>query len=114
MSGFSDEFYTKKHSLYKSLTLEKKDKNFSTDECPTFWFQPTEVWEIRGADLTVSPVHHAGNSFLDMIEELDLKNAHGISLRFPRFIRVRSDKCIENATTSQDIIKMFMRQSQRN
>jgi len=96
------------------LRWKKKDKNFSTDECPTFWFQPTEVWEIRGADLTVSPVHHAGNSFLDMIEELDLKNAHGISLRFPRFIRVRSDKCIENATTSQDIIKMFMRQSQRN
>lgn len=21
------------------------------------WFEPTEVWEVRGADLTVSPVH---------------------------------------------------------
>ncbi len=29
---------------------------YRTDEVPDVWFEPGEVWEIRGADLTLSPV----------------------------------------------------------
>lgn len=30
---------------------------YVTGESPQVWFEPREVWEIRGADLTLSPVH---------------------------------------------------------
>ena len=42
------------------------------------------MWEIRGADVTVSPVHRAA---LGLVHP-----ERGLSLRFPRFIRKRPDK----------------------
>jgi ATP-dependent DNA ligase len=30
---------------------------YNTNERPSVWFEPTEVWELRGADLTLSAVH---------------------------------------------------------
>lgn len=44
------------------------------------WFDASEVWEMRGADLTLSPVHKAAVGHLHA--------ARGCSLRFPRFIQV--------------------------
>ena len=44
---------------FKEVALPGKPSYYRTDESPDFWFPPTEVWEIRGADLTVSPVHKA-------------------------------------------------------
>ena len=37
---------------------ERKDY-YNTNERPSVWFKPTEVWELRGADLTLSAVHKA-------------------------------------------------------
>ena len=61
-------------------------------------------------DLTLSPVHHAARRLSDLI---DVNEGRGISLRFPRFLRVRSDKTIFEATSSQEIIQFFSNQSQR-
>jgi DNA ligase-1 len=84
----------------------------STEETPSFWFEPCEVWEIRGADLTLSPVHHAAEGLV--VDELySSSKTRGIALRFPRFIRVRTDKSTEDATTDQDVHSLFLAQSQR-
>lgn len=48
---------------------------YVTGENPDVWFEPLEVWELRGADLTVSPVHKAAVG--------RLHPDRGISLRLP-------------------------------
>ena len=63
MSGFTDEFYrTRRENFGKPPSLIEsgvKPPVYDTLEQPDVWFNPTEVWEIRGADLTLSPKHRA-------------------------------------------------------
>ncbi|KAI9092404.1 hypothetical protein DFS34DRAFT_291927 [Phlyctochytrium arcticum] len=110
MSGFSDAFYKSMKEKYAKgsenvLTSRPSDYSVSDALTPSVWFRPMEVWEIRGADLTVSPVHRAG---VELMPE-----GKGISLRFPRFMRIRDDKGIDDATTSDQIVDMFYKQRQR-
>lgn len=106
MSGFSDAFYKDFKERMASHTLPAPRPYYRSSLAPSVWFDAVEVWEIAGADLTVSPVHTAG---MGMVQA-----DRGIGLRFPRFLRVREDKKMEDATTTGSIFRMFRGQSQRN
>lgn len=66
------------------------------------YFEPKRVWEIKAADLSLSPVHTAGMGKVDPSEP-----DKGVALRFNRQIRDRDDKKPEEATSTAQIIEMY-------
>jgi DNA ligase-1 len=76
---------------------------FSPRLKPEVFFEPCQVWEIQAADLSLSPVHLAAIG--------RVSDSKGISLRFPRLLRVREDKSPEDATSAEQITEMFNNQA---
>ena len=68
------------------------------------WFEPKFVWEVKTADLTLSPRYRAA------AEQLSGSQGKGVSLRFPRFIKERDDKKPEQATSSRQVAEMYQKQ----
>ena len=119
MSGFTDAFYEEKTETFGKRAVggeETKTKRqpsrkpakpawVNTLERPDVWFVPSEVWEVRGADLTLSPKHAAAAG---------ARHAErGISLRFPRFVAARPDKSPEDASGPAEVLALFDAQARR-
>ncbi|KAG2590844.1 hypothetical protein PVAP13_5NG460200 [Panicum virgatum] len=68
-------------------------------------FTTEQVWEIRGADLTLSPVHHAAIGLVHP--------SRGISVRMPRYIRSVPDRSPEDCSTATDIATVFKAQTRK-
>ena len=86
------------------LLLDCPAEGVETGEHCQYWFRPTEVWEVRGADITISPVHM---SAAGLVHE-----QRGLSMRFPRFIRKRPDKRVLDATTPELLAALYRKQTQ--
>ncbi|KAI9162037.1 hypothetical protein LWI28_023160 [Acer negundo] len=106
MSGFSDSFYKEMKECFSGdKILSKMPSYYRTAEVPDMWFPPEVVWEIRGADFTVSPVHQAAIGLVHP--------SRGISIRFPRFISSVSDRNPEDCSTAADVAEMFHSQTRK-
>ncbi|CAL9076204.1 DNA ligase 1-like isoform X1 [Musa acuminata AAA Group] len=103
-TGFSESQLEERSTSLRNKIIPKPKPyyRFSDSMDPDVWFEPSEVWEVKAADLSISPVHRAANGIVDPNK--------GISLRFPRLLHVRDDKSPEEATTSEQVAEMYRAQ----
>ncbi|KHN21074.1 DNA ligase 1 [Glycine soja] len=103
-TGFSEAVLEERSSSLRSKVIPKPKAYYRFGETinPDVWFEASEVWEVKAADLTISPVHRAAVGIVDPNK--------GISLRFPRLLRVRPDKAPEQASSSEQVAEMYKAQ----
>ncbi|KAJ2156281.1 ATP-dependent DNA ligase Cdc17 [Coemansia sp. RSA 552] len=103
-TGFSDaDRGEHKGQLDKSIIEAPKSYYAISDKSiPDVWFEPVQVWEVKAADLSLSTTYRAALGQIDA--------SKGVSLRFPRFIRIRDDKSPEMATSSTQVAEMYENQ----
>ncbi len=113
ISGFTDAEYKRIRAKFtpgngNELSYDAREQALMDEydlggmSTPDVFFRPTEVWEIRGADITLSPVYTAA---LGLVSE-----ERGLSIRFPRFIKRREDKGVEQASTPRDLANIYLGQ----
>ncbi|KAJ4163974.1 hypothetical protein LMH87_005667 [Akanthomyces muscarius] len=111
ISGFTDVFYKANKAFYDdgSETGEPKNTRLQmpsfieySGPMPDVWFEPQEVWEMAFADITLSPTYTAAIGLVS--------DERGLSLRFPRFLKKRDDKSIEEASTNEFLAGLWRKQ----
>lgn len=110
ISGFTDAFYKANREFYDDG--ETGERNNTHTQKPAFveysgpepdvWFEPQEVWEMAFADITLSPTYTAA---IGLVNE-----DRGLSLRFPRFLKKREDKSIDEASTNEFLAGLWRKQ----
>ncbi len=104
-TGFSDADLAQQFEFFSSKVLSQPKSYYKVSEAikPDVWFEPVQVWEVKAADFSLSPIYPAAVGLVD--------EGKGISLRFPRFIRVREDKSAEESTSSPQVAQLYRNQS---
>ncbi|CAI5961981.1 unnamed protein product, partial [Closterium sp. NIES-65] len=100
-TGFSEAALEERSASLRKRVIDKPPPYYRYGETlgVEVWFEPSEVWEVRAADLSISPVHRAATGHVN--------ETKGIALRFPRFLRLRDDKSAEQATSSEQVAQMY-------
>lgn len=96
-TGVSDKLWKQLHANLEAIKTKEQPKEYVGVNklfTPDVWVEPKIVVEIAGDDLTRSPSHGAG-----------------IAVRFPRLVRVRTDKSPAQATTVSEIKRMYEAQA---
>ncbi|CUS15018.1 unnamed protein product [Tuber aestivum] len=108
-TGFSESQLEEFHETLHPLEIDRAkpfyDHPSGNAGKPDVWFEPKILWEVKAADLTLSPRYKAASGLAGHRDK-------GVSLRFPRFIGPRTDKTGDDATSSNQIAEMYLRQDQ--
>ena len=106
-TGFSEQALDQFTKELGEDKIDSPKSYYSYGEAPTVmpdvWVEAKQVWEVKAADLSISPVHRAASGLIDADK--------GIALRFPRLVRVRDDKGVEQATSAHQIAELYNNQT---
>jgi DNA ligase 1 len=109
ISGFTDTFYKANKEFYAEggeHVLSGKPSYVDYEGgYPDVWFEPQEVWELQFADITLSPTYTAAIGLVS--------DERGLSLRFPRFLKKREDKGIDEASTSEFLAGLYRKRMEK-
>ncbi|MFW9850835.1 MAG: ATP-dependent DNA ligase, partial [Candidatus Thorarchaeota archaeon] len=104
-TGFTDEILQEFKNRLDRIKISKMHPKVLSDIKADVWFEPEEVIEVLGDEITISPTHHAGRGRIE---------SGGLAIRFPRFTgRWREDKDPTQATTVNDLVELFENQTIR-
>jgi ATP-dependent DNA ligase I len=101
-SGFSDELLETMTAELSAQKIPEKHARVESMMKADYWLVPSVVYEVLGAEITLSPIHTAGFG--------KIRTASGLAVRFPRLRQVRPDKKPEDATSVQELVEMYERQ----
>lgn len=105
-TGFDDETLQALPRKFDQFRAEQRPARVDSELKADAWFEPQVVLEVRGAEITVSPVHTAARDAI--------RPGAGLAIRFPRFTgRWRDDKRPEDATTVTELLEMYGLQLKR-
>jgi DNA ligase-1 len=100
-AGFSDADLAELPGRLAPLLAAQRPARVDARQEPDVWFEPGLVLEILSAELTLSPNYTAGWGAV--------KDDSGLAMRFPRFTgRWRDDKAPEDATTTRELVQLFL------
>lgn len=106
-TGFSDEALAALPERMRKHARKTRHPRVRSELEADAWFTPAEVLEVRGAEITLSPVHTCAWG--------RVREGAGLAIRFPRFTGAwRTDKAPEDATASRELVKMYWAQARRS
>ncbi|KAI1971411.1 ATP-dependent DNA ligase Cdc17 [Ophidiomyces ophidiicola] len=112
-TGFSEAVLDEAHQTLSPLVISEPKPFYSHSavpkDQPDVWFEPRLVWEVKAADLTISPRYRCASDEI-MGTAGTGADGKGVSLRFPRYIKAREDKKPEQASTTKMVAEMYRRQ----
>jgi DNA ligase-1 len=95
-SGYTEEEMVELQEMLVILKTKEPPRNLDYRIEPDFWVEPKYVVEVAFDELTRSPTHTCG-----------MENEKGLALRFPRLMKIRQEKSIKEATTTDEVVEMF-------
>ena len=99
-TGFDDETLFGLKERFKAAEVPHRHARVDSELTPDVWLEPRFVLEVKGAEITVSPVHTCARDAV--------RPGAGLAVRFPRFTgRWRDDKKPEDATTQKELLEMY-------
>ncbi len=102
-TGFDDALLAEMPKRLHRFETDEPPPEVDTGLVPDRWMRPGLVLEVRGAELTLSPIHRAAFGAV--------RPEAGLALRFPRFTgRIRDDRSPTDATTSKELLELYRSQ----
>ena len=106
-TGFTDESLDQLYQILSNKVTLKKNPRIISEMEADVWFEPELVLEIVASEITLSPIHKTGFD--------SIRKGSGFALRFPKFTgKIRYEKAIEDASTDEEVLTLYMSQSKIN